>query len=442
MEGPSPTRYASSGDGFVAYRLCGTGPPDVVLLMDWFGHVEEMWAPASPLLPVLEGFASFCCLLTFDRRGVGMSDGVPIDHLPTLELWMEDVRAVMDACGIERPAVVAKGSGGAMGLLFAAAHPRRVSSLVLVNSYARLTRSTDYPIGVEPREHDYLLRDSYPPPGSARMLAGGEIDDATVAWWDRYLRYSGAPGVTRAMRRMLLSVDVRSVLPSVRVPTLVLHRRDDRYIDVAHGRYLAENIPDARLVELSGASDLLFGGDPGDVLAEVEEFLTGARPAPSGNRVLATVLFTDLVGSTDRLAHVGDRAWRTVLDQHDHRTRAQIRRFDGREVRSTGDGSLSVFDGPARAIRCAHAIRVELADIGLAIRAGLHTGEIEIRDTDIGGMAVHIGARIADTAGPDEVLTSRTVKDLVVGSGITFDDRGTHRLKGVPEEWQLFASHP
>jgi pimeloyl-ACP methyl ester carboxylesterase len=330
-----------------------SGWPDLILVMDWFGHVEEMWAPASPMLPVLEGLASFSRLVTFDRRGVGLSDGVPIDRLPTLETWIDDIDAVMDACEIDRAALVAKGSGGAMGLLFAASHPERVSSLVLVNSYARLTASDEYPIGVRADDHDSLLRDIYPPRSSVRMLAGGEIDDVTVAWWERYLRYSSAPGVTRAMRKMLFSVDVRSVLGSVRAPTLVVHRTGDRYIDVAHGRYLAEHIPGARLAELSGASDLLFTGDPTDVLAEVEEFLTGVRPRTPGNRVLGTVLYTDLVGSTDRVAHVGDRAWRAVLDQHEHAVRAQIRRYDGREIRTMGDGFLAVFDGLARAIRCA-----------------------------------------------------------------------------------------
>jgi pimeloyl-ACP methyl ester carboxylesterase len=440
MRVPSPTKYVASGEGFIAYRVCGTPPPDLVLVMDWFGHVEEMWSPASPLLPVLEGFASFGRVITFDRRGVGLSDAVSLGRLPTLESWMDDIGAVMDACEIERAAVVAKGSGGPMALLFAASHPERVSSLVLVNSYARLTRSADYPIGIRVQDHGRLLRDSYPPPGSARLLAGGEIDDVTVSWWDRYLRYSAAPAVTRAMRKMLLSVDVREVLGSVRTPTLVLHRRDDAYIELAHGAYLAEHIPGARLVEVPGASDLLFAGDPAELLAEVEEFLTGVRPTAPTDRVLATVLFTDLVGSTKHLARVGDQTWRSVLDQHDHTVRAQLRRFDGREVRQTGDGFLALFDGPARAIRCAHAIRVGLQDLGLVVRAGLHTGEIDMRGDDIGGIAVHIGARIMDAAGPGEVLTSHTVKDLVVGSGLRFDDRGTRPLRGVPDDWQLFAA--
>jgi pimeloyl-ACP methyl ester carboxylesterase len=439
---PSPTEYAACGDAYVAYRVCGGGPIDLVLIMDWFGHVEEMWLPASPLRPVLEGFAAFSRLVTFDRRGVGLSDSIPFDRLPTLEEWMQDVEAVMDACGMERAAVVAKGSGGAMGLLFAAAHPERVSSLVLVNSYARLTAAADYPIGIDAESREQMLRNDYPSKGSARLLAGGEIDESIVAWWDRYLRYSAAPGVTRAMRRMLFSVDVRAVLPAVRAPTLVLHRQHDRYIDVAHGRYLAEHVAGARFVALPGSADFLFAGDTTEPLAEIEEFLTGSRPSAAANRVLRTVMFTDLVESTDRVAHVGDRAWGAVLDQHEHTVRAELRRFDGREIRPTGDGFLAVFDGPARAVRCAHAIRSALAAIGLGVRAGLHTGEIELRGDDIGGIAVHIGARIAALARPNEILTSRTVKDLVVGSGIAFADRGVHTLKGVPDEWQLFAARP
>ena len=440
MQSPSPTRYAPHGDGYVAYRVCGSGPPDIVLVLDWFGHVEEMWAPASPLLPVLERLATFGRLVTFDRRGVGMSDGVPVGQLPTLESWMDDIRAVMDDCRIDQAAVVAKGSGGAMGLLFAASYPARVASLVLINTYARLSRADDYPVGVFRSDHERMLRDSYPPAGSARMLSGGDIDDATVAWWDRYLRYAAAPGVTRAMRAMLLKVDVRSILPSVRAPTLVLHRRDDRYIELAHGQYLADHIGSAELVELPGASDLLFAGDPDEILGEIGEFLTGVRPSAPPNRVLSTVLFTDIVGSTSRVADVGDQAWRAVLDRHDVTIRAQVRRFDGREIRTTGDGFLAIFDGPARAIRCAHAIRVDLAEMGIGVRAGIHTGEIELRGAEIGGIAVHIGARIADVADRDDVLTSRTVKDLVVGSGIEFEDRGTHALKGVPEDWRLYAA--
>lgn len=273
MVHPSPTQYAQCGDGYIAYRVCGDGPVDLILTSDWFSHAEEMWSASSPLRPVLEMFASFGRLITFDRRGVGLSDPVPLDALPTLEEWMHDVDAVMDVCGIERAAIVAKGSAGAMGLMFAASHPERVSSLVLVNSYAKLTASDDYPIGTSPADTEYTLRELYPPKDSVRMLAGGELDEATAIWWNRYLRFCAGPGTTLAMRRMLYSVDVRSVLSTVRTPTLVLHRRDDKWIDVAHGRYLAERIDGARLVELPGAADLLFAGDPTDLVGEVEEFL-------------------------------------------------------------------------------------------------------------------------------------------------------------------------
>ena len=439
MVHPSPIQYAPCGDGYIAYRTCGVGP-DVVVSVDWFSHAEELWAPASPLRPVLEAIASFSRVITFDRRGVGLSDPVPLHGMPTLEEWMHDLDAVMDACGVERAALVTKGSSGAMGLLFAASHPARVSSLVLVNSYARLTSADDYPFGIDPERHEYLLRDHYPPQGSARLLAGGELDEATASWWDRYLRYCAGPGATVNMRRMLLSADVRSVVPAVRTPTLVLHRRDNPWIDVAHGRYLAEHLPVARLVELPGSADLIFAGDPEGLVAEVEEFLTGSRPTIDASRVLATVLITDLVGSTTRTAHVGDRAWSNVIDQHEHVVRSELDRYDGREVKTMGDGFLALFDGPARAIRCAQSIRDALAAIGLDMRAGLHAGEVDLRGGDVAGMTVNIAARIAAIADPAQILTSRTVKDLVIGSGIHFEDCGVHQLRGVPEQWRLYGA--
>lgn len=440
MVHPSPIQYAPSGDGYIAYRTCGDGPPDVVVTVDWFSHAEELWAPASPLRPVLEAFASFSRVITFDRRGVGLSDPVPLRGMPTLEEWMHDLDAVTDACGVEQAALVTKGSSGAMGLLFAASHPARVSSLVLVNSYARLTAADDYPFGIDPDRHEYLLRDHYPPKGSARLLAGGVLDEATAAWWDRYLRYCAGPGATLNMRRMLLSADVRAVLPTVRTPTLVLHRRDNQWIVIDHGRHLAAHIPGARLVELPGRADLLFCGDVSDLVAEVEEFLTGSRPSIDASRVLATVLITDLVGSTSRTASVGDRAWSNVIDQHEHLVRSELKRFNGREVKTMGDGFIALFDGPARAIRCAQAIRDQLGSIGLEMRAGLHAGEVNLRGGDVAGMTVVIASRIAAIAEPAQILTSRTVKDLVIGSGIHFEDRGVHELKGVPEEWRLYAA--
>lgn len=443
MVHPSPIKYAPCGDAYIAYRVCGEGPPDVVVSIDWFSHAEEMWSATSPLRPVLEALASFGRVITFDRRGVGLSDPVPLDGMPALEEWMHDVAAVMDALGIDEAALLAKGSAGAMGLLFAASHPQRLSSLALVNSYARLTASADYPFGVAPVRHDYILRDLYPPKGSTRALAGGELDEATAVWWDRYLRYCAGPGTTVAMRRMLLSVDVREVLASVRTPTLVVHRRDNEWIVPEHGRYLAEHIPGARLVELPGAADLIFAGDAPGLVAEVEEFITGSRHVTTdSSRVLATVLITDLVGSTSRTASVGDQAWSNVIDQHEHVVRSELRRFGGREVKTMGDGFLALFDGPARAIRCAQAVERELDAIGLRMCAGLHAGEVDLRGGDVAGMTVNIAARIAAKAEPGQIVTSRTVKDLVIGSGIGFEERGAHRLKGVPEEWQLYEAVP
>jgi class 3 adenylate cyclase len=439
---PSPIEYARCGQAYVAYRTCGDAPMGLVLITDWFGHVDEMWSPASPLRPVLEQLAAFSRLVTFDQRGVGLSDPVPIESLPTLEQWMDDVGAVMDACGMAQAAIVAKGSGGAVGLLFAASHPERVSGLTLVNSFAKLSRVDDYPIGIPFERGENLLREIYPPAGSARVLAGGAIDDATSAWWDRYLRLSASPGTTLAMRRMLFDVDVRAILHTIQTPTLIVHRVDDAWIRVAHGRFLAEHIPGARLVELPGASDLLFTGDQSDLVAEAQEFLTGTRPRATPDRVLATVLFTDIVGSTDRAVRQGDHSWRNVLDQFDAAVRAELPRFAGREIKMVGDELVAVFDGPARAIRCADAIRRVLRGLSIDVRSGLHSGEIELRGDDIGGIAVHIGARISALAGPSEIYVSRTVKDLVAGSGIEFDDRGTHRLKGVPDEWQVFAASP
>jgi class 3 adenylate cyclase len=305
-----------------------------------------------------------------------------------------------------------------------------------------LSRADDYPIGVPTERSPDLLRDIYPPAGSARVLAGGTIDDATAAWWDRYLRLSASPGTTLAMRRMLFDVDVRSILPTIQVPTLVVHRVDDAWVRAGHGRYLAEHIPGARFVGLPGASDLLFAGDQSDLVAEIQEFLTGSRPHTPSNRVLATVLFTDIVGSTDRAAKQGDHAWRGVLDQFEAAVRAELQRFAGREVKMIGDEVVAVFDGPARAIRCAESIRSTLGNLNIEVRSGLHSGEIEMRGNDIGGIAVHIGARIAARAAANEILVSRTVKDLVAGSGIEFEDRGTHRLKGVPDEWQVLAADP
>jgi pimeloyl-ACP methyl ester carboxylesterase len=436
----SDTRYAKSGETHIAYRVVGDGPIDVVLIADWFSHVEAVWDEPS-LAYCLRRLGSFARLLIFDKRGVGLSDPVPLTTLPTLEEWMDDVRAVMDDAGPSRAAVIGIGAGGPMAMVFAATHPERVSALVLINTYARLARDVDYPWGLPSAAREQILEQSY---ADFTQFADAlsEPDPADPGFperWGRYLRQAVSPKTAEVMRRMMFEIDVRSVLTTIQAPTLVVHRRDNPYILKGHGLYLAEQIPGARYVELEGSSDIFFRGDVDGLLDEVQEFLTGVRPVPESNRLLATVLFTDIVGSTDRAMALGDRRWHELLDRHDAVSRAQLERFRGREIKTTGDGLLATFDGPARAVHGACAIRDALRAIDVDIRAGLHAGEIEQRGRDVGGIAVHIGARVEALAEPGEVLATRTVKDLVAGSGITFADRGSHRLKGVPDEWQLFS---
>lgn len=437
MPEASPVQYALSRDGFVAYRTCGAGP-DVVLVNDWFSHVGDLWRHDSPFRPVLDRMSSFCRLITFDKRGVGLSDPVTPSMLPTLESWVDDVRAVLDALGIERATVIGKGSGGPMAALVAATHPERVSGVVFVNAWARLGWAEDFPLGVGTDEQERLLATVYMPSSSISALAGEPVPPGVESWWQAYMRSAASPSVALAMRRWLFSVDVRAALPSVRCPTLVL-ARTGAWTGVAHGRVLAAGVPDARLVELAGAADFLFAGDTDSLLSEIEEFVTGARPAPVVDRVLATVLYTDLVDSTGLASRMGDRRWRDLLDRHDRVVREALVAGSGREVKATGDGFLATFDGPARAIRCAVAVRAGLRALGMEVRAGLHAGEVELRGQDIGGIAAHIGARVGALAGPGEILVSRTVRDLVAGSGIQFSDRGVHPLKGIPDEWQLYA---
>ncbi len=411
MADVSETRYARSGDTHVAYRIVGGGPLDLVLVGDWFGHVEAAFDEPS-LAGSLDRLGSFSRLLIFDKRGVGLSDPVPLDTLPALDDWMDDIRAVMDDAGSDRAALLGVGAGGAMAMTFAASHPERVSALVLVNTYARLLRADDYPWGYTPAVRDRILEQSYADfTQFTDALSGTEPGDPRFSErWARYLRLSASPKTADVMRRMS-----------------------------EHGRYLAERIASARYVELEGAEDLFFRGDADALLDEVQEFLTGVRPVPDSSRLLATILFTDIVGSTERASELGDHRWRVLLDQHDALVRGQLERYRGNEVDTAGDSFLATFDGPARAVHCACSIRDELRGIDLDIRAGVHVGEIEQRGTDIGGITVHIGARVEALAAPGEVLATRTVKDLVAGSGIAFTDRGNHRLRGVPDEWQLYS---
>jgi class 3 adenylate cyclase len=356
---------------------------------------------------------------------------------------MDDVRAVMDAAGSERAAILGAGDGGTMAAMFAATYPDRTNSLILANSAARLSWAPDYPIGAPPERQEWLIRLVEQTWGTSEFAAATNPslaqEPSAQEEAAKYTRLAASPATAATVIRMLLQLDIRPILPSIRVPTLVLHRRDNRVLTIDNGRYLAEQIVGARFVELPGADFALGIGDVDSVVDEVEEFLTGARASVDTDRVLATVLFTDIVGSTERAAELGDQGWRDVLDAHDRLAERQLARYRGMLVKATGDGLFATFDGPARAIRCALALRDGLRGMGVEIRSGLHCGEIERRGPDVSGLAVHIAARVQAVARPGEVLVTRTVKDLVAGSQIAFVDRGAHGLKGVPDEWQLFA---
>jgi class 3 adenylate cyclase len=444
MPAPSEIRYAMNGDVHLAYQTLGEGPPDLLLLTGVNVSIDSMEEEPS-VARFHRRLASFSRLVLFDRRGLGLSDPVSPASPPTLEQWAEDALAVMDAAGSESAAVLA-GASSPEALLMTATHPKLVSHLVLVNSSARILRAPDYPFGV-PRDVidryiDTVTRSDALEQGFddlAIMNPSVAGDPAFRDWWVRAGRRGASPAMAKAVMLTDWSSDARALLPLIQVPTLVLHRRDFQVLRTDHGRYLADHIPGARYVELPGADALYWLGDTASMLAEIEEFLTGTHRPPEPDRVLATVLFTDIVDSTAQAAAMGDRAWRDRLDQHDAMVRRQLQRFRGREVKTTGDGFLAVFDGPARAIECAVALRDGATQLGIGVRAGLHTGEIELRGDDIGGVSVHIGARVAALAGAGEVLVSRTVTDLVVGSGIQFEDRGDRELKGVPGSWRLFA---
>ena len=436
------TRYAKSGDVNIAYQVASGGPFDLVFVPGWVSNVEYAWEePAGARF--YRRLASFSRLIRFDKRGTGLSDRVHESELPTLEQRMDDVRAVMDAAGSQRAALFGVSEGGPMSVLFAATYPERVIALIMYGSYARRIWAPDYPWAPTPEQRQQFF-------DMIQQTWGGEADLSIMAptmahderfkqWWAAYLRQSASPGAALALAKMNTEVDIRHVLPAIGVPTLILHRTGDRDLDVGGSRYMASRITGAKYVELPGDDHIWYVGDQDSILDEVEEFLTGVRPAPEPDRVLATVLFTDIVGSTDRAARLGDQRWKELLEAHNVLIRKELARHRGREIETTGDGFHATFDGPARGIRCACAISQGVRPLGIEVRAGLHTGEIEIMGDKVGGIAVHIGARVAAQAGPGEVLVSSTVKDLVAGSGIRFDDRGVHTLKGVPGDWRLFA---
>jgi class 3 adenylate cyclase len=390
----------------------------------------------------MQRLASFTRLIMFDRRGSGASDPVPLDAMPTWDEWADDLRVVMEAAASQRAAIFAILDAGPMALLFAATNPDRTTALVLGNTTSRFLVDDDYPQGLSPESADAFIKFTEAGWGTEDYAAivspSVAADPHERAWFAKFMRAGASPRAAAAQWRPVVELDLRAVLPTIRVPTLVLQRRGLYLAGGEHGRYLAEHIPGARFVELDGADSSVTYGNADVVLDQVEEFLTGVKRGPDPDRVLATVLLTDIVDSTRHAAEMGDRQWRELLDRHDELARRAIERFRGRFWHTTGDGVLATFEAPGRAIRCTLDMSDELADIGLSIRAGLHAGEVELRDDDIGGIAVHIAARVAAIAGPGEVLVSRTVTDLVAGSGITFTDRGAHSLKGVPTDWQLY----
>jgi len=437
------TRYARSGDVNIAYQVVGEGPFDLVYVPGWVSHLDLMWEEPS-YARFLERLASFSRLILFDKRGTGLSDPVAFSDLPTLEQRMDDVRAVMDAVGSERAALLGHSEGGNMSVLFAATYPERTATLILVGCYAKRIRSEDYPwapdLEARRREIEETERAWADPDQVAALAPSRAGDRPFVEWLTRYFRASASPKAAAALLHMNSMIDVREVLPAIRVPTLLLYRTDDADVDVEEGRYIAARIPASRFVELPGTDHLMWTGDADAILDEIESFLTGARRGPEPDRVLTTVLFTDIVGSTERAASLGDREWRGLLERHHAAVRRELDRWRGREIDTAGDGFLATFDGPARAVRCAAAIVETVGPLGIRVRAGVHTGEVELAGPQVRGIAVHIGARVAALAAPGEVLVTRTVVDLVAGSGLAFDDRGERELKGVPGRWQVYAA--
>jgi class 3 adenylate cyclase len=435
------TRYATADGLHVAYQLFGDGPQNLVVVRDSSCPVDLMWEEPS-LERFLARLGRFARVVCFDLRGWGASDRVDLEAVPTLETWMDDVGLVMDAAGFESAALLGVAEGGVVAILFAATVPARVSSLVLVNTFARFLRSDDYPAGLPVGSYERFEEGLTAVWGTGITLDGQApsvaADPRFRRWWGRCERLAGSPSTQSPLTRNVHQSDVRPALASIAAPTLVAHRDRNRYIRVGHGRYLAEHIGGADYLELAGEDHLFFAGETDKLLDEVEAFVTGVRPVPDPDRVLATVAFTDIAGSTERAAAIGDRRWKELLERHHLVVREALMRFRGHEVDTAGDGFFAIFNGPARAVHCIQAIHADLSDLDLQIRAGLHTGEVELHGADVRGIAVHLGARIAASAGPGEILASRTVKDLTVGSGITFTDTGVHTFKGIPDQWQLF----
>jgi class 3 adenylate cyclase len=437
------TRYVKSDDVYVAYQVVGDGPFDLLFVPGFVSNVEAAWRDPDQSA-FFRRLASFCRLILFDKRGTGMSDRGTHDF--TLEQRMHDVQAILDAVGSKQAALFGVSEGGPMSLLYAASYPQRTSALAIYGSYAKRSVAPDYPFGWDDQEWTRVLEDIKKNWGSRQSFsvsARTERPSEDPLSADRlaaYFRASASPGAAAAIMRMNRDIDVRHILHATRVPTLVLHRTGDPVIEIGHARFLAQHIPGAKLTELAGQNHTPWLGNRDAILDAVEQFLTGAHHVREPDRVLATVLFADIAGSTERVAAMRDKPWRELLNEFYRRTREVLQEYRGREISTTGDGFLATFEGPARAIRCASALNSAVRSLNLKVRCGIHTGECELIGDDLAGIAVHIGARVAGLAGPGQILVSQTVRDLVAGSGIPFEDRGTHRLKGVPDEWRLFQA--
>jgi class 3 adenylate cyclase len=430
------THYAKSGELHIAYQVFGDGPINVVITPPFVSNVEHWWDEPNVTRWLLR-LGSYARVAIFDKRGTGMSDRVA--ELPGLDQRMDDLRAVLDAASMEQAALIGLSEGVPLTALFAATYPDRCRALVLYGGFARFT--SWFPSEEALEEFFGYVEQAWGSGASLRKFAPSRSNDlAFQSWWGKGERLGASPAAATALMRMNSQIDISNIVSTIRVPTLIIHRTDDATINVEGGRYLAEHIPGARYIEIPGTDHIPFVGDNADEIADVvQEFLTGARASVPVDRVLATVLFTDIVGSTEKASALGDRRWRELLENHHSTVRRNLARFRGREVKTTGDGILATFDGPARGVRCACAIAEEIHSLGIDVRAGLHTGECEVMGDDVGGIAVHIGARVASLAGAGEVLVSRTVKDLVAGSGLRFEDRGSQTLKGVPGDWQIYA---
>ena len=437
------TQYARSGDVSIAYQVFGDGPIDLVVAPGWIFHIELAWEEPT-FERTMERLARNFRVMLFDKRGTGLSDRSV--GASSLEERMDDIRAVMDAADSKEAVVFGWSEGGTFAAMFAATYPERTRALICHASGARFTNTAGF--SAAPRDDLVKSFETYLHHGWGSGLASYMVvpsradDDAFRRWFGRYERMSVSPSEAIALFHVNIDIDVRHILPTIKVPTLILGQPDDRFIPIALCRDMAERIPGAKFVELSGIDHLFWFSNPDEFVGEFLEFVTGARPQPEVDfdRVLATVLFADVVGSTERASELGDKRWRSLLDSYYAAAKNEIERFRGRQVKTLGDGVLATFDGPARAVRCAHQLAGRTREIGLELRTGVHTGEIEIMGDDVGGIAVHIGARVSSLARPGEVLVSSTVKDLVAGSGIEFDDRGPHELKGVPGEWRLYAA--